>query len=117
MPNLGIVCILLFEFSIYILHLFIEQSKSDGVNEECAERGEEAEGGPQDQELVPEPQQEVDLLVNDVLQQCQCLVFLHIMLCDNHLCEDAEAIMELVRAPGPHVGHRAGHLGGEEAAQ
>ena len=24
--------------------------------------------------------------------------------------------MELVRAPGPHVGHRAGHLGGEEAA-
>ena len=46
----------------------------------------------------------------------QYLVFLHIMLCDNHLCEDAEAVMELVRAPGPHVGHRAGHLGGEEAA-
>ena len=47
----------------------------------------------------------------------QYLVFLHIMLCDNHLCEDAEAVVELVRAPGPHVGHRAGHLGGEEAAQ
>ena len=117
MPNLGIVCILLFEFSRYIFHLFIEQSKSDGVKEEYTERGEEADGGPHDQELVPEPQQEVDLLVNDVLQQCQCLVFLHIMLCANHLCKDAEAVMELVRAPGPHVGHRAGHLGGEEAAQ
>ena len=34
-----------------------------------------------------------------------------------HLCKDAEAVVELVRAPGPHVGHRAGHLGGEEAAQ
>ena len=48
-------------------HLFIEQPKSDGVKEEYAERGEEADGGPHDQELVPEPQQEVDLLVNDVL--------------------------------------------------
>ena len=34
-----------------------------------------------------------------------------------HLSEDTEAVVELVRAPGPHVGHRAGHLGGEEAAQ
>ena len=43
-------------------------------------------------------------------------IFLHIMMSANHLCEDAKAVMELVRAPGPHVGHRAGHLGGEEAA-
>ena len=86
MQNLKIVRILLFEFSRYIFHLFIEQSKSDGVKEEYTECGEEAEGGPNDQELVPEPQQEVDLLVNDVLQQCQCLVFLHIMVMLFHLC-------------------------------
>ena len=73
MPNLEIVRILLFEFSRYIFHLFIEQPKSDGVKEEYTERGKEADGGPHDQELVPEPQQEVDLLVNDVLQQCQYL--------------------------------------------
>ena len=52
---------------VFTDHLFIEQPKSDGVKEEYAERGEEADGGPHDQELVPEPQQEVDLLVNDVL--------------------------------------------------
>ena len=65
-----------FYYSIVFLapsHLFIEQPKSDGVKEEYTECGEEAEGGPHDQELVPEPQQEVDLLVNDVLQQCQYL--------------------------------------------
>ena len=78
-PNLEIVHIL-FIFIVFNDHLFIEQPKSDGVKEEYAERGEEADGGPHDQELVPEPQQEVDLLVNDVLQ-CQYQVFLSIIYC------------------------------------
>ena len=79
-------------------HGLVEEAKADAVEHEGAQAVEEEDDGDGREDGIPPPEDEEDLLVDDVL------------------CEDAEPVVDLLAAAGPHVGQVAGGDGGEHPA-
>ena len=79
-------------------YLSVEQAVSDSVEEEGDQSVTEVEDGDGAEEGVPEPEDEVDLLVDDVLG------------------EDTEPVVVLSHPGGSDIGDGAGGDGGEDGA-
>ena len=89
-------------------HRFVNEVESDFVEEYGEQSEEHCEDGIGHKKGVPEPNSEVDLFVDYVLQKrdiVSCPV-----ISKSYLGEDAKAIVELSLTGGAHIGNRARHL-------
>ena len=89
-------------------HRFVEQVEADCVAEDGEEAVEAEHERDRDKESVPEPEHQVDFLIDDVLKRgitrnCG----------KQYLSEDAKSTELLSSSTSTNVWHRAGHLGGK----
>ena len=87
-------------------HRFVYEVESDFVKEYCEQSEEHCEDGVGHQKSVPEPNSQVDLFVDYILQKRGSFNFLS----KSYLTEDAKAIVELSLTSGTHIWNGARNL-------
>ena len=72
-----------------ITNPFVDEDESDLIKEECCDEKEAANDRPTEKEDIPEPEQKIDLLVDDVLIKRLMKMILSLF---SYLSEDTESI-------------------------